>query len=60
LAHVEKNEVRRAYARGEYWEERVKLADWWAIFDRAVCLAQRKEKAGSYLLKRVQSELLRW
>lgn len=30
LAHVEKNEVRRAYARGDYWEERVKLADWWA------------------------------
>jgi integrase len=30
LAHVEKNEVRRAYARGEHWEERVKLADWWA------------------------------
>jgi len=30
LAHVEKNEVRRAYARGEHWEERIKLADWWA------------------------------
>lgn len=30
LAHVEKNEVRRAYARGEHWEERVSLADWWA------------------------------
>jgi integrase len=30
LAHVEKNEVRRAYARGEHWEERVRLAGWWA------------------------------
>ncbi len=30
LAHVEKNEVRRAYARGEHWEERLRLADWWA------------------------------
>jgi len=30
LAHVEKNEVRRAYARGDHWEERVRLADWWA------------------------------
>ena len=30
LAHVEKNEVRRPYARGEYWDERVKLASWWA------------------------------
>jgi integrase len=32
LAHVEKNTVRRAYARGEHWDERVKLADWWAGF----------------------------
>ena len=30
LAHEERNEVRRAYARGEHWEERVRLADWWA------------------------------
>ncbi|MEP6018213.1 MAG: integrase arm-type DNA-binding domain-containing protein [Paracoccaceae bacterium] len=30
LAHTEKIEVRRAYARGEHWKERVKLADWWA------------------------------
>jgi integrase len=32
LAHVEKNEVRRAYARGEHWEERIKLADWWVNY----------------------------
>ncbi|RPE71144.1 integrase [Pacificibacter maritimus] len=30
LAHVERNEVRKAYNRGHYWDERVKLADWWA------------------------------
>jgi integrase len=30
LAHVERNEVRKAYNRGLYWDERVKLADWWA------------------------------
>lgn len=30
LAHVEANDVRRAYARGEHWNERVRLADWWA------------------------------
>ncbi len=30
LAHVERNEVRKAYNRGLYWSERVKLADWWA------------------------------
>ena len=32
LAHIETNTVRRAYARGEHWEERVRLADWWAGF----------------------------
>lgn len=30
LAHLESNEVRRAYARGEHWDERVKMAAWWA------------------------------
>src|SRR4029077_8774412 len=30
LAHVENNDVRRAYARGEHWGERVKMMVWWA------------------------------
>ena len=30
LAHVENNDVRRAYARGEHWDERVKMMIWWA------------------------------
>lgn len=30
LAHVESNKVRGAYARGQYWEERVRMADWWS------------------------------
>lgn len=30
LAHVEKNAVRRAYARGKHWDERVKMMQWWA------------------------------
>ena len=32
LAHIEGNQVRRAYARGEHWEERLRMADWWAGF----------------------------
>jgi integrase len=32
LAHVESNHVRRAYDRGEHWQERVRLAAWWAGF----------------------------
>lgn len=30
LAHVESNSVRRVYARGEHWAERVKMMQWWA------------------------------
>ena len=30
LAHVEGNAVRRAYARAEFWDERVRLMTWWA------------------------------
>jgi hypothetical protein len=30
LAHQDANAVRRAYARGEYWSERVRMAEWWA------------------------------
>ena len=32
LAHVESNDVRRADARGEHWDKRVWLAEWWAGF----------------------------
>ncbi|MDX8526651.1 integrase arm-type DNA-binding domain-containing protein [Mesorhizobium sp. MSK_1335] len=32
LAHVENNNVRRAYARAEHWEERVKMMQWWADY----------------------------
>ena len=30
LAHVENNGVRRAYARGEYWDERVRMMRHWS------------------------------
>ena len=30
LAHIERNDVRRAYARGEHWDERVRMMQWWA------------------------------
>ncbi|WP_299829385.1 integrase arm-type DNA-binding domain-containing protein [uncultured Roseobacter sp.] len=30
LAHEERNEVRRAYARGAHWDERMRLSNWWA------------------------------
>ena len=30
LAHQDADAVRRAYARGEHWKERVEMAQWWA------------------------------
>lgn len=30
LAHQDQDAVRRAYARGAFWKERVEMADWWA------------------------------
>lgn len=30
LAHQDPDEVRRAYARGTYWAERVSMAQWWS------------------------------
>jgi integrase len=30
LAHVGSDQVRRAYHRAAYWDERVRMADWWA------------------------------
>jgi len=32
LAHQDPDQVRRAYARGVYWAERVEMAQWWADF----------------------------
>jgi integrase len=30
LAHVDNDSVRRAYARADYWDERVRMMTWWA------------------------------
>jgi integrase len=30
LAHVDSDSVRRAYARAEFWDERVRMMAWWA------------------------------
>lgn len=30
LAHQERNKVRRIYNRAEYWDERVRMMQWWA------------------------------
>jgi integrase len=32
LAHVDTNQVRRAYARGEYWDERVAMMQQWSDY----------------------------
>ena len=30
LAHVDNDSVRRAYARADFWDERVRMMNWWA------------------------------
>jgi integrase len=32
LAHAEGNKVRAAYNRGDYWEERVRMVQWWSDY----------------------------
>ena len=32
LAHMENNGVRRAYARGQYWDERVRMMQYWSDY----------------------------
>lgn len=42
LAHMENNGVRRAYARGQYWEERVRMMQYWSDY-----LDELRDKASS-------------
>lgn len=30
LGHADRDEVRRAYHRATYWDERIRMAEWWA------------------------------
>jgi integrase len=32
LAHIGADQVRKAYHRATYWDERIKMAEWWADF----------------------------
>jgi integrase len=32
LAHIENNDVRRAYLRGEHWEERIRMMQFWSNY----------------------------
>jgi integrase len=45
LAHVEPNAVRRAYARGDHWDERVRMMQWWA--DRLEALGNSPNSSAS-------------
>lgn len=36
LAHIETNDVRRAYARGDHWQERTEMMQWWADYIESV------------------------
>lgn len=40
LAHIDRDSVRRAYARGAYWDERVAMMQWWADYLDELRIAQ--------------------
>jgi integrase len=40
LAHIERNAVRRAYARGLHWEERLRMMRWWADYLESLRLSK--------------------
>lgn len=46
LAHADNDSVRKAYHRAEYWDERVRMMQWWA--DRLDALRQQKNSGSSY------------
>ncbi len=37
LAHAENDHVRRAYMRGEHWDERTRMMTWWADYLDTLC-----------------------
>jgi integrase len=46
LGHCDSNEVRRAYARAEYWDERVRMMSWWSDeLDRLKALQKSRHAA---------------
>jgi integrase len=52
LAHQDTNAVRRAYARGSYWDERTRMAVWWADhLDGLRLIKPSKQGGGERLVK---------
>jgi integrase len=45
LAHIDDNEIRRAYTRGEYWEERTRMMQWWADYLDELRAPQPRERS---------------
>jgi integrase len=41
FTHVDSDSVRRAYARADYWEERVRMMRWWPIAATSFGRAQK-------------------
>jgi len=46
LAHIDKNGVRRAYARGAFWDERIRMMQWWADYlDEIAGLQEQRQSS---------------
>ncbi|OPX54873.1 Integrase [Oceanospirillum multiglobuliferum] len=53
LAHIEKNEVRRAYNRAEYIERRRKLMEWWSQHIEQAAMGNLSMASGHKMLRSV-------
>ena len=51
LAHIERNDVRRAYARGEFWDERIRMMQWWADYLDDLRIAGKVVSIGGHRAK---------
>jgi integrase len=58
LAHIEGNDVRRASARGEHWDERVRMMQWWADHLDKLKAGDRDKGATSSALRRSAAEVI--
>lgn len=58
LAHGDSNAIRGVYNRGNYWDERVKMAQWWS--DYLDELRQREPDERDQVLRRQQAGQVLW
>lgn len=60
LAHVGSDQVRRAYHRAAYWDERVRMADWWANMIARMAYLRKGSKREELTSQRLPESAVRF